>query len=87
MKKYKPGKPIKTLNELKKHKVVFVTNWGKAKPVAFFLSWPWRLIDGWVDKGYIRVAEKIPESELKKKENWFGKSSKKQARPKAPEKG
>ena len=59
MKNYRPGKPIKSLNELKKLRVVYVPWWDRTSPVSFFLGWQWRMIDGWVRNGHICRAVKI----------------------------
>jgi len=59
MTKYKPGKQIVSLEELFSYRIVYVSNWKKAHPTAFFLSWQYRLLKSWLDKKIFFVAEKI----------------------------
>lgn len=56
---YRPGDPVSGLEELKTLRTVYVLPWRRAHPVAFFLSWPWQVIDSWVQYGRIRRAIKI----------------------------
>lgn len=53
MKKYAYGEPVSCLDELKTLKAVYVVPWRSTRPVAFFLSWQWRMIDDWVKRGHI----------------------------------
>ena len=54
--KYNPGERFYNLEQVKKEKVVWSEPWGRAVPVAFFLSWQWRMVDRWVYRGLIRKA-------------------------------
>lgn len=58
-KKYEAGECVTSLEELKSLRVVYVVPWKRAHPVAFFLSWQWRLVDNWVRRGYMCRAEAI----------------------------
>jgi hypothetical protein len=58
-KKYREGVTIKTLDELKKKKIVYVPAWGKAVSTSFFFSWQWREIEKWINHGRIKTAIKI----------------------------
>lgn len=57
MSNYKKGRRIRSLDELKKERVVFIPVWNRCSPVAFFLSWQWRLIDSWIQQGRIYTAK------------------------------
>ena len=63
MSKYKPGLRFNCLCEMRNEKVVWVTFWQKAHPVAFFLSWQWRMVDSWVRSGRIKRAIRKEEKE------------------------
>jgi hypothetical protein len=58
MSDYRPGKKIVCLDELFSYESIYVTNWKKAHPTAFFLSWQYRLLKDWLDKGIFYTAIK-----------------------------
>lgn len=65
MKSYKQGKTINSLEEMSPLKIVYVVQWKKTVPVAFFKSWQWRLIEDWIKLKKICYAEKIENLEKK----------------------
>ena len=65
MKNFKCGKVIESVYELKKHKSVYVKNWNKAVSTAFFLSWQFRLLDSWINKGLICESIRIKNRGIK----------------------
>jgi hypothetical protein len=74
MKKYRPGVRVRDLEELRTLRIVYVVPWKRAHPVAFFLSWQWRLIDQWVSYGNIFTAEEIENLDVKAKaKKWYDK--------------
>lgn len=65
MKRYQAGQRVSGLEELKSLRVVYVVPWQRAHPVSFFLSWQWRMIDSWVQRGLILRAAEIKERAVK----------------------
>jgi len=61
MKNYQAGALIKTLDELKRERIVFVPRWNRTCPVAFLRGWMWRTVDAWVIDGCFRKAIKKAE--------------------------
>lgn len=55
--KYKPGPPIRTLDELAKQDFIYF--FGRILPRGWFMNWQLRLTTDCLNRGWIRSAVKI----------------------------
>ncbi len=59
--KYRPGQPIRTLDELVKQDLIYF--FGRIMPRGWFLNWQLRLTTDYLNSGWIRSAVKIEDGQ------------------------